>query len=51
MAEILLELSDELKAKAKAKAAQLELPLNGWLRLLIGQAVDNGAQEPKTDKG
>ena len=42
MAEIMLELSDELKLKAKAQAHELELSVNAWLRQLIIKAVANG---------
>jgi len=43
MAEILLELSDDLKVKAKAQAALVELSVNAWLRQLIIKALENGS--------
>ena len=45
MAEVLLELPEDLKSKAKAEADRLTLSLNAWIRLLLIQAL----QEPKSD--
>jgi len=52
MADILLELPDDLKAKAKTEADRLTLSLNGWIRMvIIGALEPEGNSRPDTRTG
>ena len=45
MADVLLELPEDLKARAKAEADRLTLSLNGWIRLIIIQALEEDGRQ------